>query len=84
MNGKTLSREYALVCHGRCVAIARGSSVVQGFNSVAASTESVKSNALMRTCKDLGVAWQLWDSHFVAEFKLKKGIQRSSAASSRY
>jgi Mitochondrial genome maintenance MGM101 len=33
------------------------------------ATEGCKSNALMRCCKDLGIAWQLWDPVFIKKFK---------------
>lgn len=33
------------------------------------ATEGCKSNALMRCCKDLGIAWQLWDPVFIKQFK---------------
>lgn len=33
--------------------------------------EGCKSNALMRCCKDLGISSQLWDPHFIRDFKKK-------------
>ena len=33
--------------------------------------ESAKSNALMRCCKDLGVASELWDPRFIKQWKAK-------------
>ncbi|ORY35227.1 mitochondrial genome maintenance MGM101 [Rhizoclosmatium globosum] len=35
----------------------------------------VKSNALMRCCKDLGIASELWDPVFVRDFKSRKCTQ---------
>ena len=32
------------------------------------ATEGCKSNALMRCCKDLGVASELWDPRFIRKF----------------
>jgi hypothetical protein len=78
LNGITLSREYALFCRGRFISQARGSSSVQGpASSPAASTEAVRSNALMRCCKDLGIASELWDRHFVNLWKDQFAIKRS-------
>ncbi|KAL0950078.1 hypothetical protein HGRIS_010082 [Hohenbuehelia grisea] len=72
---KIVSREYALVCHGRLVAIARGEQEYFDPNGVATATEACKSNALMRCCKDLGVASELWDPRFIREFKAKHCIE---------
>ncbi|KDR84122.1 hypothetical protein GALMADRAFT_54416 [Galerina marginata CBS 339.88] len=66
---KIVSREYALVCLGRLVAIARGEQEYFDPNGIATATEACKSNALMRCCKDLGIASELWDPRFIREFK---------------
>ena len=71
--GKAVSREYALVCLGRCVgplriaadlrslvSVARGEQTFFDPSGVATAAEGAKSNALMRCCKDLGVASELW------------------------
>ncbi|CAE7090461.1 unnamed protein product [Rhizoctonia solani] len=68
---KIVSREYALVCLGRLVAIARGEQEYFGQEGIATATEAAKSNALMRCCKDLGIASELWDPRFIREFKAK-------------
>ncbi len=78
VSAKIVSREYALVCQGRCVhasssggkllstfssslvAIARGEQEYFDVNGVPTATEACKSNALMRCCKDLGIASELW------------------------
>lgn len=60
VTSKTVSREYALVCHGRLVSVARGEQEFFGPDGVATATEGCKSNALMRCCKDLGIASELW------------------------
>lgn len=44
----------------RMVAIARGQQDFFDPNGVATATEACKSNALMRCCKDLGIASELW------------------------
>ncbi|KAF7432818.1 hypothetical protein PC9H_004761 [Pleurotus ostreatus] len=72
---KIVSREYALVCHGRLVAIARGEQEYFDPSGIATATEACKSNALMRCCKDLGVASELWDPRFIREFKAKQCVE---------
>ena len=64
-----VSREYALVCHGRLVSVARGEQTFFDPSGIATATEGCKSNALMRCCKDLGVASDLWDPRFIRDFK---------------
>ncbi|KAG6820690.1 hypothetical protein H0H93_013209 [Arthromyces matolae] len=68
---KIVSREYALICQGRLVAIARGEQEYFDPSGIPTATEACKSNALMRCCKDLGVASELWDPRFIREFKEK-------------
>ncbi|OAA53805.1 mitochondrial genome maintenance protein mgm101 [Niveomyces insectorum RCEF 264] len=71
---KVVSREYALVVHGRFVAEARGEcAYFGGEDGVATAGEGCKSNALMRCCKDLGVASELWDPRFIRTFKQAHG-----------
>ncbi|KZV76030.1 mitochondrial genome maintenance MGM101 [Peniophora sp. CONT] len=72
---KIVSREYALVCMGRLVGIARGEQEYFDPNGIPTATEAVKSNALMRCCKDLGVASELWDPRFIREFKAKHAVE---------
>ncbi|KAJ3740908.1 mitochondrial genome maintenance MGM101-domain-containing protein [Lentinula detonsa] len=72
---KVVSREYALVCQGRLVAIARGEQEYFDPSGVPTATESCKSNALMRCCKDLGIASELWDPRFIREFKSKYCVE---------
>ncbi|EGV65090.1 hypothetical protein CANTEDRAFT_113453 [Yamadazyma tenuis ATCC 10573] len=69
---KQISREYALVCHGRLVSVARGEQdYFGGEEKVATALEGCKSNALMRCCKDLGIASELWDPTFIKSWKKK-------------
>jgi hypothetical protein len=56
-----------LIC--RLVGIARGEQEYFDPSGVPTATEACKSNALMRCCKDLGVASELWDPRFIREFK---------------
>ncbi|EGO02351.1 hypothetical protein SERLA73DRAFT_49865 [Serpula lacrymans var. lacrymans S7.3] len=72
---KVVSREYALVCQGRLVAIARGEQEYFDPSGIPTATEACKSNALMRCCKDLGIASELWDPRFIREFKTKYCVE---------
>ena len=59
-----LAREYALYCYGRFVSQAVGEHLMTGYydnSGYGTAVESARSNALMRCCKDLGVASELWD-----------------------
>ncbi|KAI0691381.1 mitochondrial genome maintenance MGM101-domain-containing protein [Cytidiella melzeri] len=72
---KIVSREYALICLGRLVAVARGEQEYFDPSGIATAVEASKSNALMRCCKDLGVASELWDPRFIREFKAKHCVE---------
>ncbi|KAF5364160.1 hypothetical protein D9756_000315 [Leucocoprinus leucothites] len=72
---KIVSREYALVCLGRLVAVARGEQEYFDPSGIPTATEACKSNALMRCCKDLGVASELWDPRFIRGFKAKHCVE---------
>ncbi|KAJ1853422.1 hypothetical protein GGH12_000064 [Coemansia sp. RSA 1822] len=71
VSGRTLSREYALICLGRFTSQARGEQDYFDDGGLATATEGCKSNALVRCCKDLGVASELWDPAFISQFKAK-------------
>jgi hypothetical protein len=60
-------REYALIVLGRVVATAFGSAKYFPNNDrldYADTAEAVKSNALTRCCKDLGIASECWDRDY--------------------
>lgn len=59
----------------RLVAIARGEQAYFDRDGIATATEACKSNALMRCCKDLGVASELWDPRFIREFKAEHCVE---------
>ncbi|KAF7877522.1 hypothetical protein EAF04_001199 [Stromatinia cepivora] len=65
---KSITREYALVAHGRLVSVARGEQDYFAPEGIPTATEGCKSNALMRCCKDLGVASELWDPRYIRKF----------------
>ncbi|KAJ4349909.1 uncharacterized protein N0V89_008529 [Didymosphaeria variabile] len=68
VTGKIVTREYGLVVQGRLVAIARGEQQYFDPDGIPTATEGCKSNALMRCCKDLGIASELWDPRFIRTF----------------
>ncbi|TLD28255.1 hypothetical protein PspLS_03886 [Pyricularia sp. CBS 133598] len=72
---KVVTREYALVAHGRYVSQARGECQYFSDESIPTAGEGCKSNALMRCCKDLGIGSELWDPRFIRDFKKKQAKQ---------
>ncbi|KAI6382861.1 hypothetical protein MCOR25_000377 [Pyricularia grisea] len=72
---KVVTREYALVAHGRYVSQARGECQYFSDESIPTAGEGCKSNALMRCCKDLGIGSELWDPRFIRDFKKKHAKQ---------
>ncbi|KAI1090480.1 Mgm101p-domain-containing protein [Rostrohypoxylon terebratum] len=73
---KLVTREYALVVHGRFVAQARGEQQYFTEEGVSTAAEGCKSNALMRCCKDLGIASELWDPRFIRKFMKEHAVQQ--------
>lgn len=63
-----VTREYALVAHGRLISVARGEQSYFATEGIPTATEGCKSNALMRCCKDLGLASELWDPRFIQKW----------------
>ncbi|KAI9618051.1 hypothetical protein KEM48_006838, partial [Puccinia striiformis f. sp. tritici PST-130] len=45
-----------------------------GADNIPTATEGCKSNALMRSCKDLGIASELWDPNYINWWKNKFGV----------
>lgn len=72
-----MSREYALFCFGRFVSAARGEQdyFEESPMTFATAAEGAKSNALVRCCKDLGIASELWDPQFIRAWKDKYAMQ---------
>ncbi|TAQ90542.1 hypothetical protein B7494_g1121 [Chlorociboria aeruginascens] len=75
VTGKSVTREYALIAHSRLVSIARGEQDYFSPEGIPTATEGCKSNALMRCCKDLGVASELWDPRFIRRFMKERAKQ---------
>ncbi|ETS77976.1 hypothetical protein PFICI_10038 [Pestalotiopsis fici W106-1] len=61
-------RDYALIAHGRFIGQARGEMQYFNEDGISTAAEGCKSNALMRCCKDLGIASELWDPRFIRKF----------------
>ena len=57
---------------GRLVSIARGEMQYFDPDGIPTATEGCKSNALMRCCKDIGIASELWDPRFIRKFLSEK------------
>ena len=56
-------------CWFRFIAQARGECQYFSEETIPTAGEGCKSNALLRCCKDLGIASELWDPRFIREFK---------------
>lgn len=72
MVGRTLMQPWALYVNGAFVSSSYGEADYHKDNarqSYATAAESLKSNALMRCCKDLGIASECWDRRFTEAFK---------------
>ena len=69
--GDTVCREYALYVKGMYAASAIGEQEYVASNPMMTwsdACEATKSNAIMRCCKDLGIALELWDKKYVEKF----------------
>ncbi|KAI5464851.1 mitochondrial genome maintenance MGM101, partial [Mariannaea sp. PMI_226] len=63
-----VTREYALIVNGCFVSQALGVNNYFSPEGIPQAVEGAKSNALMRCCKDLGIASELWDPNFIRWF----------------
>ena len=66
----TIAVARGLTVHS-LVSIARGEQQYFDPEGIPTATEGCKSNALMRCCKDLGIASELWDPVFIRQFMSK-------------
>jgi hypothetical protein len=64
-----VTREYALIINGRFASQSQGENTYHSPDQLPSSIEGCKSNALMRCCKDIGIASELWDPDFIRWFK---------------
>lgn len=68
----------ALFIRGRYAAESTGEMAYHQSNATttyATALEGAKSNCLMRCCKDLGVASELWDPSFIYEWKAQYAVE---------
>lgn len=68
MYSKNAPKTELVLTHHRLVSIARGEQQYFDPDGIPTATEGCKSNALMRCCKDLGIASELWDPRFIRKF----------------
>ena len=61
--------------HRSFVSTARGEQEYFDPSGVATASEGAKSNALMRCCKDLGIAHELWSPRFIRDFKARMCVE---------
>ncbi len=73
-SGNTVVQSYALYINGNFVAQAYGEHALYGDDQLGTALEATKSSALVRCCKDLGVASELWDSKFTEAWKAKNAV----------
>ena len=57
------------------MAQARGEQQYFSEEGISTAAEGCKSNALMRCCKDLGIASELWDPRFIRRFLKEHAVQ---------
>jgi hypothetical protein len=62
------TRDNVLILNRRLISLARGEQQYFDPDGIPTATEGCKSNALMRCCKDLGIASELWDPRFIRGF----------------
>jgi hypothetical protein len=71
-------REYALYAGGRFLGSAIGEQKYQKNNpemTYGDAVEGAKSNALMRCCKDLGMAMECWDRQWTNKFRAEQCVK---------
>lgn len=72
-------QQFALYADGRFVSSAWGEQSYDDqkmrFKSLATALEGAKSNGLMRCCKDIGIASELWDPHYIVEWKKQNVVE---------
>jgi len=70
-NDKTAQMMEKMLIPPRLVSIARGEQDYFSKDGIPTASEGCKSNAMVRCCKDLGIASELWDPRFIRNFKAK-------------
>lgn len=82
LENKFICQEYALFVKGQYVSQAWGEmaydsekSSTPAYRAIATALEGAKSNALMRCCKDVGIASELWDPNYILRWKEKYAVE---------
>jgi len=72
-----MSAQFGLYVGGRFVSAARGEQKYQdnGEMTYGDAAEGMKSNALSRCCKDLGIALDLWDRNYADRWRTEHAVQ---------
>lgn len=70
VGNKTVARTYALIVNSKFVSEATGEQTFFKESDMVTAFEGCRSNALMRCCKDLNIASELWDPVFINKYKL--------------
>ena len=71
------TQKFHLIARGRFISEVWGEQDYNPKNrnmSEATALEGMKSNALVRACKDLGIGWECWDKRWVDEWKNKYAV----------
>ncbi|KAL6936924.1 hypothetical protein ACO0OL_001475 [Hanseniaspora opuntiae] len=70
VGAKTIARTYALIVNSKFVSEATGEQTFFKEADMVTAFEGCRSNALMRCCKDLNIASELWDPVFINKYRL--------------
>jgi Mitochondrial genome maintenance MGM101 len=70
-------RDVCVLMHvsSRFISQAQGENSFFSVEQLPRAVEGCKSNALMRCCKDIGIATELWDPHYIRAFKKSEAEQ---------
>lgn len=67
---KTIARTYALIVNSKFISEATGEQTFFKESDMVTAFEGCRSNALMRCCKDLNIASELWDPVFINKYRI--------------
>lgn len=70
VGAKTIARTYALIVNSKFVSEATGEQTFFKESDMVTAFEGCRSNALMRCCKDLNIASELWDPVFINKYRV--------------
>jgi len=87
LKDNTIMRQFALYVMGNFVSEAVGEQEYIESNpnmTYATAAEGCKSNAMMRCCKDLGIASELWDPNYIEKWKKEFAVKSWNDAKKKY